>query len=379
MADLIVFLVVLLLRLGVSLLILRFPLPAIFAALVLDAADQSIFQALTDIDLANYQSYDKALDVYYLAIAYISTFRNWRNGTAVLVAAALWYYRLVGVTLFELTEWRPLLLIFPNTFEYYFIAIAIVRLGWDDRRLTREQVVATAAGIWIFIKLPQEWWIHIAQLDFTDFMKEDVFGVDATASWGTAFGNRPLVTAAIVGALVVLGVVGARLWQRTPPQDHPITVDADRVSGFDDRIRATTPERPWLEGLLEKVVLISLLLVIFGKAIPESTATLPEIFAGVAVVVASNAVVTEWLRKRGHTWGSVATAFLGNLVMNAGLLALLVVLLPSDDESSSALAAGFFLFLLSLVIALFDRYRPTRVPMVWNSTPPRPADVELEA
>ena len=47
------FLVVFGLRLFVPLLILRFPLPAIVAALVLDAADQSIFEALTDIDLTD--------------------------------------------------------------------------------------------------------------------------------------------------------------------------------------------------------------------------------------------------------------------------------------------------------------------------------------
>ena len=27
--------------------------------------------------------------------------------------------------------------------------------------------------LWIFIKLPQEWWIHIAKLDMTDFIKEN--------------------------------------------------------------------------------------------------------------------------------------------------------------------------------------------------------------
>ena len=47
-----------------------------------------------------------------------------------------------------------------------------------------------AAFIWIFIKLPQEWWIHIAQLDFTDFMKEDVFGVAVDTSWGDAIGEN---------------------------------------------------------------------------------------------------------------------------------------------------------------------------------------------
>ena len=47
------------------------------ACLVIDAADQTIFQNHTDLDLTGYQGYDKALDVYYLAIAYLSTFRNW--------------------------------------------------------------------------------------------------------------------------------------------------------------------------------------------------------------------------------------------------------------------------------------------------------------
>jgi len=43
-------------------------------------------------------------------------------------------------------------------------------------------VYGLVACIWIFIKLPQEWWIHIAQLDFTGFMKEDVFGTTPTTS-----------------------------------------------------------------------------------------------------------------------------------------------------------------------------------------------------
>ena len=77
-----VFIVVVLLRFFVPLAIPRYPLPAILAALVLDAADQSIFQMFTDDPLPGYQTYDKALDVYYLAIAYISTMRNWRDPVA---------------------------------------------------------------------------------------------------------------------------------------------------------------------------------------------------------------------------------------------------------------------------------------------------------
>ena len=41
------------------------------ACLVIDGLDQTIFQTFTSLDLSGYQSYDKALDVYYLSIAYI--------------------------------------------------------------------------------------------------------------------------------------------------------------------------------------------------------------------------------------------------------------------------------------------------------------------
>ena len=38
--------------------------------------------------------------------------------------------------------------------------------------MSRRFWILTAAAIWIFIKLPQEYWIHVAQLDFTDSVRE---------------------------------------------------------------------------------------------------------------------------------------------------------------------------------------------------------------
>ncbi len=71
--------IVVALRLLVPLAIPRFPLPAIVVAMIIDAADQTIFQNYTNLNLDWYQGYDKALDIYYLAIAYIATMRNWTN------------------------------------------------------------------------------------------------------------------------------------------------------------------------------------------------------------------------------------------------------------------------------------------------------------
>src|SRR4051812_1913053 len=170
-AATVVFLAVVGARFLVPLLIPRYPLPAIIAALILDAADQTIFQSF-GFDPPGYQGYDKAMDVYYLAIAYLSTMRNWTSYPAVQVARFLYFYRLIGVVAFELTDWRPLLLIFPNTFEYFFIAYEAYRLFWNPARVSKRAWVIVAAVIWIFVKLPQEWWIHIAQLDVTDTIAE---------------------------------------------------------------------------------------------------------------------------------------------------------------------------------------------------------------
>ena len=79
-----------------------------------------------------YQGYDKALDIYYLAIAYLSTMQNWTNLYAFGMSRFLWYYRLVGVLLFEFTQIRAMLLLFPNTFEYFFIAYEAVRTRWTS-------------------------------------------------------------------------------------------------------------------------------------------------------------------------------------------------------------------------------------------------------
>jgi hypothetical protein len=345
-SDDLIFVLVVGARFLVPLLIPRFPLPAILAALVIDAADQTIFQEYTDLDLENYQGYDKALDVYYLTIAFVATMKNWANPFAFQVARFLWYYRLVGVTAFELTQQRWMLLVFANTFEYMFIFYEGVRTSWNPARLGRKGVLLATAGIWIFIKLPQEWWIHVAQLDFTDFMKEDVFGVEATASWGDAFSNRPAVTAfllvAIVG-LVVAAWIGAR---RLPPRDWKFTLDADVVSrhlGWTALPRPgawTEPVRGW--ATLEKIALITLVTVIFSQMLPGTEVSGLRIAAGVTVLVVANAGMATWRARRELEWGSTFARFVALSAVNLGLLGL------------------FFAMLISLIIVLFDRYRRIR-------------------
>src|SRR3954453_6717534 len=198
------------LRFLVPLLIPRFPLPAVVGSLVLDAVDHSIFQAF-GYDPPHYQSYDKAMDVYYLAITYLSTLRNWTSPSAYQVSRFLYFYRLVGVTAFELSGWRTLLLIFPNTFEYFFIAYEVVRTRRNPARYSMRFWVWVAAVIWVFVKLPQEWWIHIAKLDFTDELAAH-----------PALG--PVIVVALLAAAAVYWWV---LRPRLSPPAWPLRIAAD--------------------------------------------------------------------------------------------------------------------------------------------------------
>ncbi len=353
------FAVVLAMRLLIPLAILRFPLPAILAALVIDAADQTIFQTMTNIDLErfNYQGYDKALDVFYLAVAYLAIFRNWKSAVAIAVGTFLWYYRLLGVTIFELTEWRPLLIIFPNTFEYFFIFFAIVRLRYNTDRFSTKFIVGAAAAIWIFIKLPQEYWIHIAKLDVTDFVKQDLFGVESSEGFGAAFGNRPIVAAALLA--VVVGLIGLAVWgwRRLPPADHPVTFDADKLPNA--KTHDPLQQRRWHDGLAEKVILLALTTIIFAQALQATTATTGEIVVGVIVIVVANAALTQLVRGRETSWRTTMRAFFTTLAVNAVILLAINILLP-NEEDEPFYSTAFFLFLLSLIIALYDRYRPPK-------------------
>ncbi|GHS85469.1 hypothetical protein AGMMS50218_03070 [Actinomycetota bacterium] len=355
---------VLALRLVVPLLIPTFPLPALIASLVIDGVDKSIFEQFTSMQLDWYQSYDKALDIYYLTIAYLSVLRNWRSTTAVAVAAALWYYRLVGVMAFELTQVRALLMVFPNTFEYFVIAIEVVRTRWDPARLTRRALIGTAAVIWVVVKLPQEWWIHVAQLDFTDEFARVVLGVDPEAGWGAGFANRPWVVVLLVALVVAAVVAVRRLWPLLPAPDWPLTFRADRVAELTGWVpRGAGPRRPralWDRHLLEKVVLAGLVTAIMFEVYPGPEASVVEVFGVVALVVVLNGALSLARARRGGGPRPFLVTAAAAFVANGAALALFTALVGGRRGILSTGDALFFTYLITLVVVLYDTFTARR-------------------
>ena len=342
-----------------------YPLVGSIACMILDSIDQSIFQKFPDIPLEGYQSYDKSLDIYYLAIIYFATMRNWTNRPAFRTSFFLYYYRLVGVVAFELSQVRAILFVFPNTFEYFYDFIEAVHLRWDWKRVGKWTAIVSAALIWIFIKLPQEWWIHIAQLDMTDFIKESLFGVEATDSWGTAIGNRPWVLVAAIAAIAL--IIGIGYWiatRKAPPGDRRPRLKADPLppecQGAELYRTARAGEKLFDRALVEKIVLLGLISVIFAQYLLSDDVKSVAVLGFVAVFIIINAMVSQWVARRGRQWTSVAVELVVMFVINYGIVGLLEFfqrVLGMLENRAPLGKTLFFVFLFTVITVLFDRYR----------------------
>jgi hypothetical protein len=105
------------------------------------------------------------------------------------------------------------------------------------------------------------------------------------------------------------------------------------------------------------MVLVSLLCLIFAHILPNVRASDLQLVVGIALVVVLNTVVSHWLARRG--FGRVFS-FLGFMVLvlvNSVVMLMYAALRTRFEEQVSITNVLFFVFLLSLIVALFDRYR----------------------
>lgn len=121
----------------------------------------------------NYPALDKALDTYYLSLELIVSMR-W-VAIAKWTSVALFAYRLVGVILFEVTQVRVFLLVFPNLFENFYLAyLAMVRAA------PRFELTAPRLAVLLFVllvpKLAQEYLLHYADAQPWDWTKRHLGG-----------------------------------------------------------------------------------------------------------------------------------------------------------------------------------------------------------
>lgn len=350
-------------RLFVPLLIPRFPLPAIVACMLIDGIDQTVFQKFTTINLDNYQSYDKALDIYYLTIAYLSTMRNWTNQAAFKISQFLFYYRMFGNTLFELTGNRAILFIFPNTFEYFFIFVSAVALFYDMKKLSTKFLVGAAAFIWIFIKLPQEYWIHIAQLDTTDLIKEKIFNVPADTSFATILSQNMWLIPAVGIFALILGVIIWKLAKRLPKPDHKLEYEVIIKPIKNAKILELPKSyiamlRKFRLEFIEKIIMVGLISLIFAQMFPSLKGTNVQVVLGVGVVILVNAFFGFLIMKSKIFNVSILERFIPMFVINSFVAIIYVRLLSGSDVNINTLLVLFFAYIITLMTVLYDRFMP---------------------
>ncbi|HEV2073204.1 MAG TPA: hypothetical protein VGR29_06125 [Thermomicrobiales bacterium] len=159
------------LRVVLPLLILRKPLLGGILAMLLDALDVVIVELFGAGGMGHhYHSIDKVLDLYYLGLeAWVAL--SWIERIPRISAIALFLYRVAGVVIFELTQWRPTLFIFPNLFEHWFLFYLIRSRFFPGLRLNAWKNTIIWLAILYIPKLAQEYLLHVAQAQPWDWVK----------------------------------------------------------------------------------------------------------------------------------------------------------------------------------------------------------------
>ena len=143
-------------RVASALPTLRWPFAGALIALVADFADLFLMDAIGGI--SDYQRLDKLCDLAYIG-AFLVVAARW-SGLERVIALVLFAYRMVGEVAFELTGERALLLLFPNVFEFWFVAVAARRHYRPERALTLGQA-SVALVILLVGKEAQEYFLHV--------------------------------------------------------------------------------------------------------------------------------------------------------------------------------------------------------------------------
>lgn len=165
--------IVVLIRLVVPLLILRWNLFGSVLAIIADNLDVVILDALGVKEFAPYNRVDKFLDTYFYLIAGY-TIWFWKNTFAKSLGLSLLVYRLVGVVIYELTDLRVLLFIFPNLFIFYYMYFLIFRKIFKRDPFINWIQALPALSILLFLKLGHEYMLHVAQFPIYPWLKDNL-------------------------------------------------------------------------------------------------------------------------------------------------------------------------------------------------------------
>lgn len=167
--------IVIALRLLVPLLIFKKNITGGVLCMLLDGFDVIIIDVikLGGFD-GHYHQIDKGLDTYYLGIEAWIAF-GWQNQFERLPALGLFGFRIIGVVLFELTQERIVLFLFPNMFENWWLYVVAVR-RWKPAWTPHSwRAVGIPMAIMLVPKMAQEYLLHFAEAQPWNWFKKTVY------------------------------------------------------------------------------------------------------------------------------------------------------------------------------------------------------------
>jgi hypothetical protein len=162
------------LRLIIPVSIVRWPLAGGIAAMIIDALDVVLIELIGLGGFSGrYHTTDKLLDSYYLAIEF-GVALHWREAWMRWPAVLLFPYRMLDVALFELTEHRIMLFIFPNLFENWWLYCVVV-MQFFPRLIPRDLRTTVVPLLLLLIpKMGQEYLLHYAEAQPWDWTKHHI-------------------------------------------------------------------------------------------------------------------------------------------------------------------------------------------------------------
>jgi hypothetical protein len=145
-------------------------------------------------------------------------------------------------------------------------------------------------------------------------------------------------------------------------QDHdwPRTVDADVVGGhlgWDPPSRVVRPTASFGWSFVEKVILTTMIAMIFANILPAITVGAGSIIMGTTVVIGINTFLSEWLNERQITMRTLRVLYVMMVVANLSTVLAFYALLGGNETKIRFGNTAFFVALLTLIVVLFDRYR----------------------
>jgi hypothetical protein len=149
-----------LIRVAGSLPVLRWAFAGALIAIAVDFSDLFLKEALNLGGIGNYQAFDKWADLVYM-LTFLWVAVRW-DGPDRTIAIALFAFRMIGFTAFEFTQARPVLLAFPNVFEFWFVFVAIRKHYWPNYQMTQQRIIRWFVVV-LILKMGQEWVLHGGQ------------------------------------------------------------------------------------------------------------------------------------------------------------------------------------------------------------------------